>query len=490
MARYSGGITGRRMRAVALGTVALGLDIVMAVVDPALPHALRWAGAVVRDGFSLLCGLSYYVGFAPPSWLRRAWQEPELRAFLGRAASLPRLPDTSAIVHELERGAAASLGSSHAVIGLWDEASGELEFGLDGAPVLVDDIARQTFVTQRAAFTDDALHYNPADTIIYRSYHVTSVLSVPITAGHRRLGVLTIYAARAPMFAEDDLTLARLLADQAAVILESRALIDEAARVRAREEATRLKDDFLSAAAHDLKTPLTALVAQAQLMEYRANRDPKAPADVAGIRRMVRESQRLKALITELLDVGRVEAGKLLGARETVALGALLEETCHLHSTNRHPVRLRIDEDVIGEYDPVRIRQLVHNLLDNAVKYSPHGGEVRVELWRDNGEARLTVTDRGIGIPESDLGQLFDRFHRGSNVDDRQFAGMGLGLFICRGIAEQHGGRIWVTSPGPKEGSTFHVALPASEKAARSPVSPAAGERVVESALVAPGETT
>jgi signal transduction histidine kinase len=104
--------------------------------------------------------------------------------------------------------------------------------------------------------------------------------------------------------------------------------------------------------------------------------------------------------------------------------------------------------------------QLLENLVENAIKYSPEGGDVRMCVWRENGEARLTVTDQGIGISASDLPMLFERFQRGTNVDDRRFAGMGLGLFICRGIAEQHGGQIWASSPGEGRGSTFHVALP------------------------------
>jgi signal transduction histidine kinase len=312
------------------------------------------------------------------------------------------------------------------------------------------------------------LRENPADEALYRAYRVNSVLAVPITAGSRRLGVLGLYAARAPIFAEDDLTLAHLLADQAAVILESRALIDEAARVQAREEATRLKDDFLSAAAHDLKTPLTALVAQAQLMERRAKRDPAAPADRRGLERIVRDSQRLRYLVTELLDVGRVEQGKLLGKREEIDLVTLLRESCERVASPLHPCHVEGDPSVCGSFDPVRIAQLVDNLIENAIKYSPAGGEIRLCVWQENREAHLTVTDQGIGIPAGDMPQLFDRFHRGGNVDDRRFSGMGLGLYICRGIVEQHGGRLWATSPGPGQGSTFHVALPLTIPAAGS----------------------
>jgi signal transduction histidine kinase len=268
-----------------------------------------------------------------------------------------------------------------------------------------------------------------------------------------------VYAARAPIFADEDLALVQLLADQAAVILESRALIDEATRVQAREEAARLKDDFLSAAAHDLKTPLTTLVAQAQLLQRRATLRPELPADGEGIGRIVRESQRLRALVLELLDASRVDQGKLVGPREPLDVVTLAREVCERQASDRHQCILDADAPVVGDYDATRIMQLVENLVENAIKYSPMGGEVCVRVWREGDEARLSVSDQGIGIPAADLPHIFERYHRGANVDDRRFAGMGLGLFICRGIAEQHGGRIWATSV-PGQGSSFHVALP------------------------------
>ncbi|HEX6608226.1 MAG TPA: ATP-binding protein, partial [Chloroflexia bacterium] len=124
-----------------------------------------------------------------------------------------------------------------------------------------------------------------------------------------------------------------------------------------------------------------------------------------------------------------------------------------------HPCRVDAAGPVTGVYDPVRMMQLIENLVENAVKYSPEGGPVRVQVWQEAGTNHLSVTDSGIGIPTEDLPHVFERFHRGTNVDDRRFAGMGLGLFICRGIAEQHGGHIWATR-APGRGSTFHVALP------------------------------
>jgi len=285
------------------------------------------------------------------------------------------------------------------------------------------------------------------------------LLIAPISAAEQRLGALEAYTDHEPVFSEDDLDLVRLLADQAAVILESRSLIDEAARVRAHEEAARLKEEFLSAAAHDLKTPLTTLVAQAQFLERRAVTEPSAPADLTGIRRIVLEARRLSALVVELLDASRLEQGKLVGEREPLDLVELARDVARRDGYQGRRITLSAEAPVVGSYDPRRIGQVLENLVENAVKYSPENSEVRVAITERGGQALIDVTDQGIGIPASDLPQIFERFHRAANVDDRRFAGMGLGLFICKGIVEQHGGRIWVESR-MGAGSTFHVVLP------------------------------
>lgn len=481
-AARSSGVTRRRMEAVAAGSFLLGLVILAAGFAIVAPR-LDWLWSGVANLSALASGVAYFLGFAPPSILRRAWQEPELRAFLGRAANLPRLPTTRAIVREFEAGAAAALGAPAASIGRWDESDGMLYFfHQEGNATAIPEpdpldqprfvntpdtlaivpgvtLGGRSFAEQRAIFSEDAARDDPANAAVYASSGALAVLAAPITAGSRRLGVLTVYAPSAPIFAEDDLQLVQLLADQAAVILESRALIDEAARVQAREEAARLKDDFLSAAAHDLKTPLTTLVAQAQLLERRAQRQPAAPADAEGIQRIVRESQRLRDLVLELLDASRAEQGRLVGLVEPVDIVDLAREICGRHSSERHRCLVDADGPVVGEYDPLRISQMVENLVENAVKYSPAGGEVRVKVSREGETGRLSVSDQGIGIPPADLPFIFGRFHRGTNVDDRRFSGMGLGLFICRGIAEEHGGRIWVESPAGR-GTTFHVEMP------------------------------
>jgi two-component system OmpR family sensor kinase len=486
--RRSSGVTYRRMRAVAAGSLFLCVTFFLLAVSIFLPDLSGFLTALTHLT-SLASGISYFLGFAPPRVLRRAWQEPELRAFLGRAASLPRLPTTAAIVSEMEQGVRVSVGAPHARIALWDETAQVLHFNLENGPLeLVPSeasISGRSFLSQRPLFTDNIRRDSPAMVKAAEASGTKALLVAPITAGDKRLGILLAYAPRTPIFADEDLDLLQLLADQAAVILESRALIDEAARVQAREEVTRLKEDFLSAAAHDLKTPLTTIVAQTQLLERRAMRDPNAPTDIASVRKLLKEIQRLKTLVLELLDAARAEQGKLVGERVEVDLTAAAQETCARHASDRHPCTVEAAGPIVGTYDSNRILQLLENLVENAVKYSPEGGPVRVKLWLEGGWNHITVADAGIGIPTDDLPSIFERFHRGTNVDDRQFAGMGLGLFICRGIAEQHGGRISVSST-PGGGTTFHIELPSAIPVSSDTVRPMAGASTSGDGVVNP----
>ncbi|GAB4204493.1 MAG: hypothetical protein OHK0022_29720 [Roseiflexaceae bacterium] len=458
----SRGITRRRMAAVTAGSLFLVLNILVGNGTLWLPQlAPLWRS--LADLFGLFSAVGYYLGFAPPGWLRRSWQEPELRAFLGRATSLTRLPDTWATIRALERGAADSTGAPYASIGLWDSAKQQLRFenqdrvwsfSLD-----VEIPATKAFRAKQAMFFTNTRYDHPDLAELERSGTANAVLVAPIIVGEKRLGVLMVYAPRAPLFADDDLALVQLLADQAAVLLENRALIDETAVIRARDEASRFKEDFLSAAAHDLKTPLTTLIALAQLLERRTSRDPRAPVDQAALQRLVQEGQRLRALVLELLDAAHVEQGSLLSQREAVDLAELVRSVCARQGSPRHTCIVEASESVVGVYDAQRIAQLIENLIENAIKYSPQGGPVRISVRQDTRGVHLTVSDSGIGIPSEDLPLLFSRFHRGANVDDRRFPGMGLGLFICKGIVEQHGGQIVVNSR-LGEGSTFEVTLP------------------------------
>jgi signal transduction histidine kinase len=479
------GVTRRRIQAAALGSLCFVMVLVfqgLGLLMPALTGTIQELSAATVLG-SAVC---YFVAFAPPTWLRRAWQEPELRAFMARVTSLSRLGELRAIAHELERAAADALGAPMASVAIWDpdaqclhvfgadsptldashaEAADTLALSLDWEmDPASQPVAARAFNEQRANLLIEPRERG-GGMDVFKLYAAEAVLSAPISAFGRRLGALHIYAQRAPMFADSDLELVQLLADMAAVVLESRALIDEETSVRAREEAARLKEDFLSSAAHDLKTPLTGIVTQSQVLMRRVDRDPKAPADRAGLERLLQQSLRLRDLVLELLDVSRLEQGGLIGERSATDLGDLLVTARTREGAHWDRVRLLIDEPVIVPIDVARFGQVATNLIENALKYSPHDAPVEVHVFRRGNEARMSVVDRGIGVPLEDQALIFERFHRARNVDDRRYAGMGLGLYIARGIVAEHGGRIWVES-SPGSGSTFCVALPLTVAAA------------------------
>ncbi|NJN17102.1 MAG: GAF domain-containing protein [Oscillochloris sp.] len=456
--RHTHGITRRRLIAVSLGSLFLALNFAAGQlpIDPEDARSLV-------DIFGAAAGISYYFGFTPPRWLRRIWQEPELRAFLSRSASLPQIEDYTRLLHALERGAAAALGAPYAGVGIWDADARLLRFPTSEQPFALPESSEvpavQAFRLQKAVFSRDT-RYDPALDTQFRLRSIARVvLSAPISVGSQRIGVISVFGPRVSLFSEDDLTLLQLLADQSAVVLESRQLIERSAHIRAREEAARLKEDFLSAAAHDLKTPLTTLVVQAQLFERRATRNPEAPIDRGGLRRIVAESERLRSMVQELLDAAKAEQTQLVGKFEPGDLTTLVNTVVQRHENEHHHFAVVAPDQLMAMYDSRRWEQLLDNLVENAVKYSPNGGVITIRLWQDAGLIHLMVSDQGIGIPAADLPNLFDRFHRGANVDDRRFPGWGLGLSICRHIAEQHGGTISVNSRNG-DGSTFHVTIP------------------------------
>jgi signal transduction histidine kinase len=468
-ARRSVGPTRRRMQAIATGSLFLALAVIAAGLQLLGGGSLAAGLGLLTALCALASGVAYFLGFATPPFLRRAWQMADLRSFLATVPTLAYLPDLRAVTAAYQDGAARAVGAPNARVGLWDEAAGVLHFPrgqgdgyFDVAPG--DYLAGQVFVDQRPLFTDDATRTDPANADLYRSLGSTSLLMAPITSKRRRLGVLVVYAQRTPIFAEDDLEVVELLANQAAAVLENRRLIDELASSRAREQATRLKDDFLSAAAHDLQTPLTTLIAQAQLLERGATRNPDVPPDLAGIQRILREAQRLNQLVRELLDVTRVERGQFLLNPQTVDLVSLAREACERYTSAHHACVVEAAGPVVGSFDETRMSQVIDHLVENAVKFSPDGGEIRVHLATEGDQAVMSVADKGIGIPSDDVPYVFDRFRRGANVNDRQFAGMGLGLYLVRAIVEQHGGHVSATS-SPTRGTVVRLYLPLSQPA-------------------------
>ncbi|HEX5038866.1 MAG TPA: ATP-binding protein [Candidatus Limnocylindria bacterium] len=454
------GITRRRMTAVFMGALLFIGAIVSIFIDALVePPDLAIAGQIL----ALAAVVSFFLGFAPPAWIRRAWREPELRRFLQRSMQLAWVADERRMVLELQNAAAEAFGAGGASIGIAVPERRLLRYATrDGSWVEHPDdafIAGRAFTEQRRIFVHDAGAADPEHAEVYQRSEAESVISSPITADDRRLGVISIYAQRASIFVEDDLWLLELLADQVGVLLESRALAEVEHAVTAREEAARLKEEFLSAAAHDLRTPLTVVLGQAELLERRVERDPNAAVDAAGIARLAREARRLGELVTQLLDAQRLEQG--VAAIDPVPADlrdVVTDVRDDLHERGLD-IRTRVpDEPVASRIDAPRIAQVLHNLVDNAMKYTSDNVLPDVELEVVDGDARLAVVDHGLGVPDEERDRIFERFYRASNVQSITDTGIGLGLYICRRVVDAHGGRIWVEAT-PGGGSTFVVSL-------------------------------
>jgi PAS domain S-box-containing protein len=286
-----------------------------------------------------------------------------------------------------------------------------------------------------------------------------SGISVPLNARDRVLGVLTVLSAESGRrYRPDDLELVEDLGRRAAVA------VDNARLYRQAQEALKLREEFLSIASHELKTPLTSLQLQVQILERFVHQRPPAALASERARHILegadRQIKRMSKLSADLLDVSRIAGGRLGLERSSVDLGELATEVVERFRAETGAVgvtlNLKIQQDVTGQWDAFRLGQVLTNLLSNAIKYGG-GNPIDVEVTAAGAKALLVVRDRGIGIAPEHHTRIFDRFERMTSASS--YGGLGLGLYITAQIVEAHGGTIRVDSE-PGAGSTFTVELP------------------------------
>jgi signal transduction histidine kinase len=300
------------------------------------------------------------------------------------------------------------------------------------------------------------------------SYHaptmqLASLLILPLRTRREMLGALVI-AAHDPArrMTDEKLPLAEVLAERAALAIENAKLYTEQVEARRKvEDLSRLKDEFLSIASHELRTPVTSIKGYTQLAKTLIRENDLATSeeylDIA-----LDQIDRMSRLILELLDVSRIETGRLEIRREPIQWTSFVSEVVHRHHTAVSNRRFNLNLPVAGRYiggDRDRLEQVLGNLLENAVKYSPDGSEISVSVEEKENEVITSVRDRGIGIPVDEITQVFERFHRGRQVSSTNYGGLGLGLYITKQIIERHGGQIWVES-AEGVGTSFYFSLP------------------------------
>jgi PAS domain S-box-containing protein len=229
----------------------------------------------------------------------------------------------------------------------------------------------------------------------------------------------------------------------------------------------RMRDEFLSTAAHELRTPITTIKGYAQLLD-RWTPGGHEPREGKAFRILNRQSDRLTQLVQELLEVSRLQLGRLALRRQRFELGELVADVLERMQgvSSRHQLVLHQQGLVFVDADRERIDQVLVNLLDNAIKYSPEGGDIEVWVAIREGMGMVSIQDPGMGIPKERQGQLFERFYRAHAGLESDRGGMGIGLHLSEQIVQRHGGRIWFESE-PGKGSTFSFSLALAQQAAQ-----------------------
>jgi signal transduction histidine kinase len=291
---------------------------------------------------------------------------------------------------------------------------------------------------------------------------IRSMLCVAFDVGGKRRGVLHIAATQVDVFTQEDLRFLEAAARWVGMVAHRAELAERIAHDAAQAARRATADELVTVLAHDLGNHLTPLKARVDLMRRTAAREgaPRSleHAEEAGI-----ALSRLNALVADLLDVGRLDRGLFGLELQAMELGSLARQTADVLRMRDARITVRSPGDVFVQGDPKRLLQVLENLLGNALKHSPEGVPVTIEVAEetsgDGQSAIVTVRDEGPGIPPELLPRLFERFAIGPESN-----GLGLGLYLARGIAEAHGGTLTAESK-PGRGAAFRLALPLAPRA-------------------------
>lgn len=300
---------------------------------------------------------------------------------------------------------------------------------------------------------------------------ISSALSLPLTIGDRVVGVLNVNRINHPeAFDDRHIEVLQVFAEHIAAVID-RAEVLERLGTRARQleadneklaDLNRMKDVFLSTASHELKTPLSSVIAYAELLD---DHDGKLSREQSRefVGRLRAEANRLLGLIDDILDLSRLESGKMVLKSRRVDLGEIargaVETTRPMAQKYGVELASEVEEGLPALHlDEVKMRQVIVNLLVNAVKFSPRSGVVTVRIRRDAGHVRLEVHDQGPGIPPDSATHIFELFGQGPGEAEGR-SGLGIGLHLVKRLTELHGGHVGVNSRAG-DGSTFWVRLP------------------------------
>jgi signal transduction histidine kinase len=321
---------------------------------------------------------------------------------------------------------------------------------------LLEEILR----TGQPAYRQDMEHPGYPEEERFRELGLRSRFVTPLFLGARTIGMLSLVRREPDAFSEEEMELTGLLGRLVTSAVQNiRAYEAERKTVEELRRLSALRADFVSLVSHELRTPMAAVIGSARTLQQRW-RELTAEQRESFLELIAGETGRLATLISDVLDTSRIDAGTFTFRFSDVDLGELVRDSVAAAGVSSDEVALRADVQEplpVVRGDPQRLRQVLMNLLDNAIKYSPAGDEVQVRAYADDGRIRIDVRDRGPGIAREDQRLIFEKFGRVTAGNTRP--GTGLGLFIARSIAEAHGGTLEVAS-APERGAVFTLELP------------------------------
>ena len=400
----------------------------------------------------------------------RKGENERLIALQRAAATLGARTDPKEVFDMILHSVVQLLGEGSASLYIWDEEAGLLRLAenvnvagnVAGNRALRpgEGIVGHVFLTREPLIVNDYQRWE-GRTAHGEAKGLRASLAVPLVRSGRALGVLSIrsYDPEAA-YTDDDARMLSLFGDQAAAALTTvEAFGRQRQAVEQLERLNRAKSEFVSIVSHEFRTPLTGIQGFSEMM-----RDEELSLDemreYAGD--INKDAQRLNRMINEMLDLDRMESGRMTMHPERMDLNAVVDDVADRVRPNapNHTLTLDLQKDLPQiTADRDRMTQVASNLLNNAVKYSPTGGRITVTTRADGNELRLDVRDEGLGIPPDALETIFERYSRVDSQATKDIQGTGLGLPIVRQIVQLHGGKVWAESELGR-GSVFHVVLP------------------------------
>jgi signal transduction histidine kinase len=360
---------------------------------------------------------------------------------------------------------------------LYDRHNDELRFSATNSPgadleemaqipvPMEGSIAGQIARENRPIVIQDALTdpriYRPVDQKI--GFQTRSLLGVPMQIKGEMVGVLEAVNKKEGSWSDDDRNHLFILASQAAVAIQNARQTEELKRAYEQlDKLDKLKSDFIAIASHELRTPLGVILGYASFLKEEASGRYEDHATA-----VLNSALHLRNVIEDLTNLRFLQLGRVDITSEVVPLSALIRaaqsDVQDLAVAKGHQLTIDLSGGDPGvEVDRIKIGMAITNMLNNAVKFTPKGGNILIETEYRPDEAWIKITDNGVGIPPESLNKVFDDFYQVEDHMTRRHNGMGIGLSIAKGMVEAHNGRVWAESEGEGKGSTFVIALPLS----------------------------